>query len=903
MSIEDCTNFVASNSEQAYFIAFSLLILHTDVFNKNNKRKMQKHDYVRNTRGEGLAEEILECFYDNISYTPFIHVEDEINHGVRRLAPKTRSPLFKVSSSDNLAKGPLDPYALILEGKLHILRPNLKDVMELDDVYSASGPGYTLDMNGLHEAFYRPCVLQIVSERSRPDAFMKQSSIANPLESQPGLVDIRVAKVGLLWRKDPKKKKTRSPWQEWGAVLTGSQLYLFKDVPWVKTLISQYETKQKRGRRQPVIFKPPITDFKPDAIMSTADAVALLDASYKRHKHAFLFVRHGGFEEVFLANSDTEMNDWMATINYGAAFRTTGVRMRGMIGANYEGQPPQRTVRSSSVTSETSETPTVSELTTSNTRTMDPRLAEEIFAARRELVSTRIREANEKLSECNEQLEDLLRNARHLQILMPLHPRARDQVVLAAGRMAAKIKWARLEVWRTKCHRDVLALDLAEEEKGLSVKKVAKSCSPSRNEAFSISSQDHALPSESAPSLVPTSPKSTRSSKQFRSRSPTPTGEARNPEKLVENLPPQVLRPGLPKARTSTDLTISSRKTSSSENKDSLNVDSMKRMGNSVPVLRQVSATSSSSRLDPNATPRQSSAQRAPKTPTPSMLDTEEDRLLREAGILSNELLTHMSSTSDPVDGSSNTGNDGRGDTPSSESRGKVRRSLHRTLREGHFIPHHQRSKKGKDSGTTVSTVDEANPASETEVLARSTGSFTLHGKKASVVTFGSEWENISPEQRLKQRKPMPSEDSRASDMMELDSQSDATPSENTNLRKTYSLRSISTATGRSLRLRDGERLGVLPSPGASLTDTLREELTAAMDTDSAVIMEEEETFYDAGEVPVTPTEQTEKLPSPSSEEQTPIVAESELETGLSKCDHSSPVLNHAVAEQTVRVQ
>lgn len=41
----------------------------------------------------------------------------------------------------------------------------------------------------------------------------------------------------------------------------------------------------------------------------------------------------------------------------------------------------------------------------------------------------------------------------------------------------------------------------------------------------------------------------------------------------------------------------------------------------------------------------------------------------------------------------------------------------------------------------------------ESEGLARVAGSFTVHGKKASVVTFGSEWQDMSPEERLKLRK------------------------------------------------------------------------------------------------------------------------------------------------------
>jgi Sec7-like guanine-nucleotide exchange factor len=35
-------------------------MLHTDAFNKSNKRKMTKADYVKNTRLPGVPPEVLE---------------------------------------------------------------------------------------------------------------------------------------------------------------------------------------------------------------------------------------------------------------------------------------------------------------------------------------------------------------------------------------------------------------------------------------------------------------------------------------------------------------------------------------------------------------------------------------------------------------------------------------------------------------------------------------------------------------------------------------------------------------------------------------------------------------------------------------------------------------------------
>ena len=67
------------------------MMLHTDAFNKNNKYKMQKADYIRNTRGQYVSEDILACFYDNICYTPFIHVEDDFDvHSERHGSIKSK---------------------------------------------------------------------------------------------------------------------------------------------------------------------------------------------------------------------------------------------------------------------------------------------------------------------------------------------------------------------------------------------------------------------------------------------------------------------------------------------------------------------------------------------------------------------------------------------------------------------------------------------------------------------------------------------------------------------------------------------------------------------------------------------------------------------------------------------
>ncbi|EAW06379.1 Arf family guanine nucleotide exchange factor SYT1 [Aspergillus clavatus NRRL 1] len=778
----ECNPGIFASPDQAYFIAFSILILHTDVFNKNNKRKMQKPDYVRNTRGEGISDDILECIYENIAYTPFIHIEDTPPNG-RQLA-KPRRPLFKTASSEHLARvarEPVDPYTLIMDGKLESLRPSLKDVMNLEDPYQFQGPMGLPDIDNLHRAFTKSGILQIVSPRSRPDAFMP-SSIDNPAaDSNPGLVDIKVAKVGLLWRKDPKKKRARSPWQEWGALLTLSQLYFFRDINWIKALMAQHDAHQKEGRRRAVIFKPPLTEFKPDCMMSTEDAVALVDSSYKKHKNAFLFVRHNALEEVFLANSEDEMNDWLAKINYAATFRTNGVRAQGMIVTNYDAQR-NRMSRKASVTSGSSHLSTDREPPSPNP---DTAVAAELVMARRELMRQKVREANEKLVVSQKQLDDLLRNARHLQVLTPVTSRAREQVIMAAGRMAAKLKWVRQDLWRYKCYREVLLRDLGERD------EEAKSLAEQRSLHLSIPARNPSISETGTPSqpLVDEMPSPTHvTSPQLPADEPSSVHRVPSSQALSAD----IRRPSMPISVTSSDLTGRvGRRFSVDTLKDRAQSHSPRPANR---LQREPSVLSAASKMDVS-----SLGSRTSKLPSPISIDDNEERLLRDTGLLglnTSPLARRTSVATHDKDGEQEEDvvESGQG-----EHMNRVRRSFHRTLRDSHQGHHLPRGKKPRDSISSMAAAEDDQDNKEGEGLSRKTPSFTVHGKKASIVTFGSEWQNMTPEERLKLRKPTPSEEPRASEPA-IFSSGESIVSDPSNAAKPPSLRSASITTGLSSR-------------------------------------------------------------------------------------------------------
>lgn len=723
-------------------------MLHTDFFNKNNKHKMQKHDYVKNTSraisNEEISNDILECFYQNITYTPFIRMEDEFDINGEKIVPhRPKRGLFNRGNQDGKQriKEPVDPYTLIIDNQLDLLRPSLKDVIQIEDPYSYTGTASRLEMGSLHRAFFRSGVLQIMSARSRPDAFLSPSTMENPEGADPGVVEIKVTKVGVLWRKEMKKKKTRSPWHEWGVILTGSQLYFFRNVSWVKNLMGQYEQHHKHNPGTPVIFKPPLEQFKADVQISTDDAVALLDKTYKKHKNAFAFVRNGAINEYFIADSEGEMNDWLAKLNYAATFRTAGIRMRGVIGGNYEGQRTRAIRRIDGIV----DSPTTSHFVQTPSGEVsilrggiDTKLAAEISAARREVIEHKITDSEDKLAAANRELQTLLRNARHLSILTPIQPKTREQAVMAATNLAAKLQWVRMDMWKLRCHRDILALDMDEERKSMKDQSrrnlaiVTPNLSTQNSPAGSI----HGEPPPSAGSDTPTPTQAT-----FTPRASASIGE---------------------------DISHVVSHSSSTKN-------------GSTWEFPQRGAFSQSARGSFSST--------VPRSPSVSSLGQQKADFTN-AGNDDGSIDTRRSNRSPSVSsfgGEAEKEKDDEKDDKKKEkgkgkdkesSRPKIRRSIQRTLRETQGLGH-RRGKSATVSGEDGNQPGERYPG-DTEGLARGSGSFTVHGtfkfilsyirghiigshsqcivvrtigKKASVITFGSEWQNMTAEDRLRRNK------------------------------------------------------------------------------------------------------------------------------------------------------
>ncbi|KAL4069536.1 hypothetical protein J3A83DRAFT_4163569 [Scleroderma citrinum] len=346
-------------AHHTYILAFSLIMLHTDAFNKSNRRKMTKADYVKNTSLPGLIPEVLDCFYDNIVFAPFVFIEDPMDSGggvnanseglTRPSTPVAHSSPLTTTGNTLLSKPKIDPYYLIMNNLLDQLRVNVEEYIPMENPFRWDGTGASWDYDEILLAFSESLVIAISSvENARlPAAFFGLTVGGFPSSSggggggipdiypvPPELRHLRLIKVAMLNRKDDVleggKKLVNRKWRPWSVALTQSQILLFRDLTWTTTLLSWNDTPKP----------PPVqsTQFRPDEIIPIKDALAVFDRSYTRHSYTFCLATSDGRRILFQAINEREMNEWISRINYASAFKSAGIRIRplGMTGEDVE---------------------------------------------------------------------------------------------------------------------------------------------------------------------------------------------------------------------------------------------------------------------------------------------------------------------------------------------------------------------------------------------------------------------------------------------------------------------------------------------------------------------------------------------------------------------------------------
>lgn len=477
----ECNEGLYASEDQPYILAFSLMMLHTDAFNRNAKVKMTKADYVKNSSSSGVPQDILEYLYDNLTFTQFVYSNE---------ADQQRKPsgsasghgtasgfLAQMSSASKDKSNKIDAYLLIKQGRLSQFQPAIEHAIPEDDPYSYTGTSFNLNIAQLARAYVSAPSIEIAAAQSPPPS----SNSYNAQWSGPELssaslgaggikessVTLRVFKVGIVSRKDDvtdKSKKQSRRWRASGMILSSSQLLFFRDLVWIEALHAQIGEQlaaaDPEERKRGVLISPRISNFRPDGVLSLGDAIAVRDESYDKHHWVIRLIGVQGStsnEYLFHTRDETDMNEWIAGINFCACFRAFGVRATNI-----------DAVALASATRDVSSAANGGSLTLNGAiPTGHPQMLKARIEARRRELSPLLEEVNQKLNAYARELAELLRLARHFAILTPFQRATRERIEAAAVPLAARIRELRILVAKNECRRYILASEIQTGEESI----------------------------------------------------------------------------------------------------------------------------------------------------------------------------------------------------------------------------------------------------------------------------------------------------------------------------------------------------------------------------------------------------------------------------------------------------
>ncbi|KAG0254803.1 hypothetical protein BG011_005509 [Mortierella polycephala] len=493
-----CNPRLFRSSDVVYTIAFSLMLLHTDSHNKNVRYKMTKDQYVRQAKTidgvNTIPADILEVLYDNITFLKFVYAEDELDVDGQRIAevqPTSGSWFHRRRTASSQRA---DSYSMIRHGSIGHLAPDLSDLIPFRWPYYWKGTIEMVDNVQINNQFTRAPLAPVpgLCSRRHSQQFSTQSfgntSIGvvgsvrpelmqfpdtDPIvqratgpgssvkwnEKTDGLADsscaeLKIVKYGILIRKidiEHGKKSAVRGWRDLGVILSGSQLLFFTDLTWFQQQRSSqvgfnpqappeadgyFATELGNGN-------PPL----PQALISTLDSIAVVDSSYQKYPHVFRLVCPNGKQYLFRADSEREMNDWMAKINYASAFKTAGIRLRCY-----------RVTWASDVVWIKDEQGR-HQLRRRQYGHSSPR--PEMLDGRAQLIQAKLKDIDRQINTCSASLAAELRLARGLEVMIPLQNTTRQKIVQSATVVGKRLRHLMLERTKLDCFRTILERDLA----------------------------------------------------------------------------------------------------------------------------------------------------------------------------------------------------------------------------------------------------------------------------------------------------------------------------------------------------------------------------------------------------------------------------------------------------------
>ncbi|EPX73048.1 guanyl-nucleotide exchange factor Sec73 [Schizosaccharomyces octosporus yFS286] len=462
----ECNTDMFSSEDQCYILVFSLIMLHTDVFNVNNKHKMTKQEFINICKIDDLAPEVFEYYYDNITYTPFVNLDDELF-----LLEKEKTEKFYSPSRKRLG---LSPYTFTLESQLNTLRNETP--ISFNDKYVTPGMEDSKSLAGIQKRISKSAILQLVSHRSHPMAFSNHF-IGLPDNSDPGLVDFSISMLGILPRSEKKRRVSgHSSFKEHLILLTASRILFFRNSTWARDLISQQEnyeraiSKTKSSSNMTLtsnvttptmndfsgtdsspnspdepalVFSPPIEQLSPETTHSLVNAFAYCDREcISNPPYMFHILFRDGSVETLTTTTEECMVEWISRINYIATLRTAGLRMPFS-----DSYLPRRDFSCYPKDME------------QELAAIEVQLKQDLEVARKRTIKTRTDQLKGEYDQLSTKLLVLQRNAKNLSICAPMQPKTRAVILQAYKKLETQIQSLYLDMQKVRTQLRILEFE------------------------------------------------------------------------------------------------------------------------------------------------------------------------------------------------------------------------------------------------------------------------------------------------------------------------------------------------------------------------------------------------------------------------------------------------------------
>ncbi|EPY52366.1 guanyl-nucleotide exchange factor Sec73 [Schizosaccharomyces cryophilus OY26] len=483
----ECNTEMFSSQDQCYILVFSLIMLHTDAFNVNNKHKMTKQEFINICQIDDLTPEIFEYYYDNITYTPFVNLDDELF-----LLEKEKTEKFYIPSRKRLG---LSPYTFTLESQLSILRNDVP--ISFNNKYVTPGMEDSRSLAGIQKRISKSSILQLVSHRSHPMAFSNHF-IGLPDNSDPGLVDFNISMLGILPRSERKRRVSgHSSFKEHLILLTSSRMLFFRNSAWARDLVSQQEAYEREVSKtksfnnitltsntttstmndynhrtdlspdsnsfdEPaLVFSPPIEQLSPETTHSLVNAFAYCDRECTDNSpHVFYVLFRDGCVESLSAPTMECMMEWISRINYIATLRTAGLQM-----PYSDSYLPRRDFSCYPKDME------------QELAAVEVQLEQDLEIARKRTIGTRIDQLNKDYEQLSKELSILHKNVKNLSVCAPLQPKTRAVILQAYKKLESKIQSVYLDMKKIETQLKILEFEFQVDQSPNHIKSVKNQCS------------------------------------------------------------------------------------------------------------------------------------------------------------------------------------------------------------------------------------------------------------------------------------------------------------------------------------------------------------------------------------------------------------------------------------------